>query len=106
MQPHYDFLLYQDGIHTLTDAFIVRYDYGFQMQTPNYVSSHLWLGPDYLGESALRNNLRLSTQQDQSDDNVSARRAIPAWIHADSSKIVQSPGTAVAVNLKLPDAPN
>jgi hypothetical protein len=106
MQPNYDFLLYQDGIHTLTDAFIVRYDYGFQMQTPDYVDVHLVLGPDYLGESALRNNLRLSTQQDQSDDNVSARRAIPAWIHADSSKLVQSPGTAVAVNLKSPDAPN
>ena len=106
MQPHYDFLLYLDGIHTLTDAFIVRYDYGFQMQTPNYVDSHLWLGPDYLGESALRNYLRLSTQQDQSDDNTSARRVIPAWIHANSRKIVQSPASTIAVNLISVNAPN
>ena len=105
MQPNYDFLLYQDGIHTLTDAFVVRYDFGYQIQSPNFIDNHLWAAPDYLGESALRFNGRFLTDQTQANSDVSAQRAVPNWVQHDSSKLVQPVDDGVAVNLKAPSAP-
>jgi len=105
MQPSYDFLLYQDGIHTLTDAFVVRYDFGYQIQTPNFIDDHLWAAPDYLGESALRFNGRYLTEQAQIDSDVSVQRSVPTWVQHDSSKLVQPVDDGVAVNLKAPSAP-
>jgi hypothetical protein len=105
MQPHHDFLLDQDGIHTLTDAFVIRYDFGYQIQTPNFIDDHLWAAPDYLGESALRFNGRYLTEQTQADSDVSTQRAVPTWLQHDGSKLVQSVDDGAAVNLKAPDAP-
>lgn len=65
MEPGFDFRFMQKGIHTLTDAYVVRYAYGFQIQTPNYVEGHAWLAPDYLGESVLRYNGRHLGARDQ-----------------------------------------
>lgn len=103
MQPGYDFALDQDGNHTLTNAFVIRYDYGYAIQTPNYVASHFSMDPDYLGESALRNNGRYLQQQDDSGDDLSTHHVIPAWSHSDGNKLVQPAGDGVAVNIKAPE---
>ncbi len=103
MQPSYDFTLDQNGNHTLTNAFVIRFGYGYAIQTPNYVAGHFDTDPDYLGESALRNNGRYLQQEDESGDDVSTHHVIPAWIHNDDSKLVQPAGDGVAVNIKAPE---
>lgn len=103
MQPTYGFVLYQDYNHTLTDAFVIRYSYGFAIETPNYVITHATLDPEYLGESALRNNGRDLQQQDDSSDDSSSSSKIPAWIRQDDNKLIQPPSSGVAVNIKAPE---
>ncbi|MFC4528237.1 hypothetical protein ACFO5W_16460, partial [Dyella halodurans] len=105
MQPTYDFQFHQDGVHTLTDAFIIRYSFGDDTQTPNYVAVHDWLAPDYLGESALRFNGRMLTDQtdDRGDDQVT-KHAVPAWIGTDNSQLVQPADEhSTAVNINAPE---
>jgi hypothetical protein len=105
MQPTYDFMLDQDGNHTLTNAFVIRYSYGYEIQTPNYVDTHVSLDPDYLGESALRNNGRFLDQEDQSDDSeLQQKRAIPAWIATDKADLVQPASSEQpSVNIRAPE---
>jgi hypothetical protein len=103
-QSTYDFLLYQDGVHTMSNAFIVRYGYGFEIQTPNYAAPHNWLAPDYYGDAALRFNGRILTEHTDGVDDPTDKRAIPQWINADSSQLVQPAPSSdgIAVNTKAP----
>ncbi|KGI78036.1 leukotoxin LktA family filamentous adhesin [Oleiagrimonas soli] len=104
MQKTYDFKLYQDDVHTLTDAFVVRYGDGYQIQTPNYVSDHLWVAPDYYGDAALRYNGRALTlhTDERGEDRIDGFK--PTWTNSDGSDLVQpDPSVEGApVNTKAP----
>ncbi|WP_130619996.1 filamentous hemagglutinin N-terminal domain-containing protein [Dyella amyloliquefaciens] len=105
MQPTYDFQLHQDGVATLTDAFIVRYSFGDDTTTPNYVAPHDWLAPNYLGESALRFNGRMLTDQtdDRGGDQVD-QHPTPVWTHTDPSQLVRPVDVQeAAVNINAPE---
>ncbi|NKZ37649.1 leukotoxin LktA family filamentous adhesin [Oleiagrimonas citrea] len=104
MQKTYDFKLYQDGVHTLTDAFVVRYGHGYQIQTPNYVYDHQWVSPDYYGDAALRYNGRTLTLHTEQDDASPRDGAMPSWSTDDGSDLVQpDPSVQGApVNTKAP----
>ena len=107
MQKTYDFKLYQDGVHTFTDAFVVRYGFGYEIQTPNYVINHDSLSPDYFGDAALRFNGRTLTLHDDDADGRShdaLDHAMPSWSTSDGSDLVQpDPSTeGASVNTKAP----
>lgn len=101
MQRTYEFMLNEDNVHTFSDAYVVRYSYGFQIQTPNYDASHRSLNPDYLGESAMRYSARTLTRHTDGVDDPTDQRAIPQWVLPDSSRLVQPGGSndGPAVNL-------
>ncbi|QIK80736.1 leukotoxin LktA family filamentous adhesin [Lysobacter sp. HDW10] len=101
MEPDFNFNYYQRGIHTLTDAYMIRYQFGNQVQTPNYVVGHFSIPADYLGESVLRYNGRKLSEREgllfDEDGNL-----IPLdWESKDMQLITPSPeGT---LNLSLAD---
>ena len=54
------FMLRQTGTHTFTDAFVLRFSPGFQVEVPNYNAGRTWSGLSYMGESVLRELDKLS----------------------------------------------
>jgi len=106
IQPNHDFQLYQDGIHTLSDAFVVRYAYGYEVDIPNYVATRDWEVPYYPGESALRFNSR--TLVDHTDDvdrgDGKSKRTRPAAKPHERALVQPAPGSGeIAVNLSAPN---
>lgn len=101
MEPDFNFSYFQKGIHTLTDAYMIRYQFGNQVQTPNYVLGHFSIPADYLGESVLRYNGRKLSEREgllfDEDGNV-----IPLdWKSKDMQLVTPSPEGAL--NLTLAD---
>lgn len=64
------FQLVQSGVHSLTDAYVVRFSPGYRVEVPNYVASHDPSSLHYLGESALRYTVRTLSGDVRSGDDV------------------------------------
>lgn len=102
MQPTEDFQLAQDGVHSFGDSFVIRYGYGYQIQTPNYVDIHQWLQPDYEGDAALRFNGRVLTTHTGGTPGLPASPPTPvAWPNGESSPVQTVQGQP-AVNIEAP----
>ncbi len=54
MQPSRNFRLSADGVYLDTDAYVVRFNDGFRITSPNYNNQHIDSNMNYLGEAALR----------------------------------------------------
>ena len=101
MQPTFDFLLRQDGIHHFGDAYVIRYGFGNQIEVPNYLSSHIWKAPDYLGESALRYNGRRLQEHTDFYKDAFGRTIFPNWMFwADDELVTPAPEGAVNLHSK------
>jgi hypothetical protein len=105
MQPTLDFQLYVDDKRVLSDAFVVRYSDTYQVQTPNYVITHDWMGPTFLGESATRYTGRtLEAHTSQGDEEKrDAEHARPAPAHVHDDPIAPALNDTAAVNLRAPE---
>jgi hypothetical protein len=103
IQPSLDFRLYQAGKHTLSDAFIVRYDYGYEVETPNYLVTRDWRVPYYQGESAMRFNSRvLAADVEQGDDDDRSTSTSAANAPGDRPQGQPAPGSIeIAVNVRI-----
>ncbi len=102
MQPTEDFQLDQDGIHSFGDSFVIRYGYGYQIQTPNYVDIHQWLQPDYEGDAALRFNGRILTTHTGGKPGLPASPPVPvSWPSGEPSPVQAVQGQP-PVNIEAP----
>jgi len=101
-QPGLDFRLYQSGKHTLSDAYVVRYDYGYQVETPDYLVGREWRTPYYQGESALRFNGRLLAADSDQDDTDEHGAGTPAANAQGDGPLAQSDRdrAEIAVNVR------
>ena len=80
---------------------MIRYGFGNQIEVPNYLSSHIWKAPDYLGESALRYNGRRLQEHTDFYKDAFGRTIFPNWMFwADDELVTPAPEGAVNLHSK------
>ena len=100
LQLNRRFHLAADGRLLDTDAYVVRFNDGVRVNSPNYNRDHLEAGPAYLGESAVRYMGRMLNLR-------SPEMAVPARAPAEgdeaNARDVVAPALGGAVNLGAPN---